>query len=76
MACDRCSDIHQAQREGKTAKKCECDCHIYSNNESECTCYTYTGFICPVHGNSFIDTSGGGSVDIYSIQVVRPVQTW
>ncbi len=42
MTCDRCKDIHEAQREGKTQNKCWCDCH-------GCTCtwicpwtYTYT----------------------------------
>ena len=27
MTCDKCTDIHSAQREGKTTKECECNCH-------------------------------------------------
>ena len=27
MTCDKCTDIHTAQREGKTTKECECNCH-------------------------------------------------
>lgn len=60
MACDRCEDIHQAQRNGKTNQKCECDCHIsYSSGSNPfgqvCTCgqdQTTAGY-CPVHGNTF-----------------------
>jgi len=59
MTCDRCEDIHKAQRDGKTTNKCECDCHY---NVSSCTGFgqvctcgqdlTTTGY-CPVHGNVF-----------------------
>ncbi len=27
MSCDRCIDIHKSQREGKSAKSCDCTCH-------------------------------------------------
>ena len=27
MSCDRCEDIHQAQREGKQSDECKCSCH-------------------------------------------------
>ena len=27
MSCDRCSDVHEAQKAGLTNKKCECNCH-------------------------------------------------
>ena len=36
MTCDRCIDIHKAQREGKTQRECGCSCHHY-------TFYTGTG---------------------------------
>lgn len=27
MSCNRCTDIHQAQKEGKTQLSCQCGCH-------------------------------------------------
>ena len=27
MSCDRCEDIHKAQRDGKTSDECKCSCH-------------------------------------------------
>jgi len=27
MTCEKCSDIHEAQREGKTQNECKCTCH-------------------------------------------------
>jgi len=27
MSCDRCSDVHAAQKAGLTRGRCECDCH-------------------------------------------------
>jgi len=27
MTCDRCIDIHKAQKEGKTQRECGCSCH-------------------------------------------------
>ena len=27
MSCDRCSDIHDAQKKGVTTKPCKCECH-------------------------------------------------
>jgi len=67
MTCDRCEDIHKAQKEGKTNQKCECDCHItYSSGTGYgqvCTCgqNQTTTVYCPVHGNTFLDTTGGSA---------------
>jgi len=69
MACDRCEDIHKAQRDGKTNQKCECDCHYNVSSSTYgqvCTCgqnQTTTGY-CPVHGNTFLDSSGATTVNI------------
>jgi len=68
MACDRCEDIHKAQRNGKTNQKCECDCHIIYNTGTGnfgqvCTCgqgQTTTGY-CPVHGHAFMFQTGSGA---------------
>ncbi len=27
MTCEKCDDIHTAQKEGKTQESCKCDCH-------------------------------------------------
>lgn len=27
MSCDKCTDIHKAQKEGKTQNGCKCNCH-------------------------------------------------
>jgi len=76
MACNRCEDIHKAQRDGKTNQKCECDCHIsYSTGTADlqCTCNQTgltTGNFCPVHGNTFFlntvfgDSSGASTINI------------
>ena len=64
MTCDRCQDIHQAQREGKTNQSCHCNCHYYSSSNTQplfCTCGTGgTTVQCPVHPFS-LDNSAGGS---------------
>ena len=31
MTCNRCTDIHQAQKEGKTQESCKCNCHTEKN---------------------------------------------
>ncbi len=32
MTCDKCTDIHTAQREGKTQEECSCGCHVIKDN--------------------------------------------
>lgn len=32
MSCDKCTDIHYAQREGKTCEECKCGCHKERTN--------------------------------------------
>ena len=27
MTCERCTDIHKAQKDGKTQRECGCSCH-------------------------------------------------
>ena len=27
LTCDKCTDIHKAQKEGKTQEECKCKCH-------------------------------------------------
>lgn len=65
MSCSRCSDIHQAQKEGKTQNKCLCDCHninswtsttstpfiTWTNHSGTnvCTCFSSTTAQCQVH---------------------------
>jgi len=82
MACDRCEDIHKAQREGKTNQKCECDCHYSSSgggliNAQICTCgqgQTFSGY-CPIHGNSYIFEGSGdgaaGGIHFTNTQTLR-----
>lgn len=77
MSCDRCIDIHTAQREGKTSKQCECDCHYSSGAGTTvdlgCTCgQTFTGVNpCPVHGTGFTLTSGNTCGDDATIAPVN-----
>lgn len=37
MSCQRCLEVHNAQREGKTQESCKCSCHNDHHN------YWYTG---------------------------------
>lgn len=79
MTCDRCEDIHTAQKNGKTNQKCECDCHItYSTGTfgQICTCnqdQTTSGY-CPVHGNTFIfgNTIGGATCGCSPTLLLNP----
>lgn len=44
MSCDKCDDIHFAQREGKTCDECKCTCHINRINpltSPNTPCYPY-----------------------------------
>lgn len=57
MSCDRCSDIHKAQLNGKTNEECKCKCHKWSGNStwpstSNCTC-NIVEEECPIHGFPF-----------------------
>lgn len=64
MTCDRCQDIHQARREGKSNHSCDCDCHYCSSGGIEplmCTCERNTTGVCPLH--PFWSDSSGGAVD-------------
>jgi len=27
MSCDRCKNVHEAQRTGRTDRSCKCECH-------------------------------------------------
>lgn len=46
MTCDRCTDIHTAQREGKTQRECGCSCHIgYSTGANT---FSLTGATCNI----------------------------
>lgn len=42
MSCDRCIDIHQAQRLGLSRLPCACDCHINNSTGTiewnNCSC--------------------------------------
>jgi len=67
MTCDRCQDIHRAQREGKSNQPCHCNCHysVSSSTQPQCTCkFTSTTGICPVHGIQFQCDSDSATVDI------------
>ena len=52
MTCDRCEDIHEAQKTGVTDKPCKCSCHDNNTNTSNCTCQWNTTWTapCPIHG--------------------------
>lgn len=79
MSCDRCSDIHLAQREGKTLSRCECGCHIqpkYDDYTLGCTCGWGTTTLCPIHGYSTIwtacDCSTDGTIDVTTSIPYKP----
>lgn len=57
MSCDRCVDIHEAQRLGVVRYPCECDCHMSSGTGTDyphywptCTCGQNSTLPCPLHG--------------------------
>ena len=50
MTCERCDDIHIAQREGKNKERCYCDCHCKDLSVGTCTCGTSSTLVCPIHG--------------------------
>lgn len=42
MTCDRCSDIHLAQRNGTNCDPCRCDCHYNTTGTAQTTiCIPY-----------------------------------
>jgi len=69
MTCDRCTDIHKAQKEGKTQRECGCSCHY---NYTTGTTFTLSGAnICDIGTNT---TTGNinltscdctGDIDVY-----------
>ena len=66
--CDKCNDIHTAQKEGKQDKPCSCVCHPMTNIPAPnwqvietCTCGWATTQICPIHGNNLQWTFTTGS---------------
>ena len=54
--CDKCVCIHDAQKEGKISKPCECGCHSASTTVPfipyipTCTCNYNTFSPCSIHG--------------------------
>ena len=44
MSCERCLDIHKAQRDGKTGRGCGCHCHDKGFTTTGTTATTGTGF--------------------------------
>lgn len=48
MSCDRCYDIHKAQKAGLNDNECKCSCH--DDNISLCTCSVWaTSTDCTEH---------------------------
>ena len=43
MNCDRCEDIHQAQKSGKNKNVCSCNCHGGNITENITGHYTVNG---------------------------------
>ena len=69
MTCDRCRDIHRAQREGKSNQSCGCSCHYSFSNiitQPKCICNSTisTTGICPVHRIQFQCDSDSGTIDV------------
>ena len=54
MACNRCEDVHNAQRFGKTQKGCECLCHDMLINYSPPTYQPYYPQYCPTYQPHYI----------------------
>lgn len=52
MTCERCKDIHQAQRAGLTQRECGCSCHR--------TFYTGTGT------NTFTTSTGDNTMNFWT----------
>ena len=57
MSCDRCSDIHKAQLEGKQNKECPCTCH--NNYTGTLTGGTFTGTGDMAWTTDYSDAGGG-----------------
>jgi hypothetical protein len=52
MSCDRCVDIHEAQRKGNTVEECKCSCHF--DFKVTCTCSDFASTTgCPEHTFTF-----------------------
>jgi len=35
MTCNRCQDIHEAQRSGRCFNSCQCDCHLVTTDQTQ-----------------------------------------
>lgn len=53
MTCDRCMDVHNAQKSGLTQQSCKCDCHYNNQNYTGTLVFpnttstlTHTAFNC------------------------------
>lgn len=59
MTCDRCRDIHTAQKEGKSDKPCKCNCHDSNTLHYNGTWTTSsTGDVC----NFNLSDAGGANL--------------
>jgi hypothetical protein len=60
MSCDRCVDIHNAQKLGNTVEQCKCSCHSNSTNgfhpywvndtSTTADAFTFTSGVCTTDG--------------------------
>ena len=41
MSCNRCDDIHEAQRTGRCYHSCECNCHNTPFSETPANTWTF-----------------------------------
>ena len=65
MTCNRCDDIHKAQREGKTQRPCGCRCHDNFYIGTDTGTATTTGNIRFTSDNTFWqNTATGSALDI------------
>ena len=68
MTCDRCVDIHRAQREGKSNQSCHCDCHCCTTSNTHplfCTCNSTNTTGCSMHGFQVQwNTSNSETIDV------------
>ncbi len=72
--CDKCNDIHTAQKEGKQDKPCSCVCHPVTNIPAPswepypsitfCTCGQNNITQCPIHnyGGTVTFTNSGSAI--------------
>jgi len=53
FSCNRCQDIHNAQRNGCSGKPCECDCHTFNTTGT-----------APSFTQTWTDFSSAGAADV------------